>query len=230
MPTSRSSNVCGLNSSPVTDGWFRGQVSNDVRWQATDGFGHLNQKDPTYSVASSSSTTACRLHTPRRRNDPGTRRPRGLSPQMTVQTLSRQRPAVPVGHTTLPGPCRPHLGRPITGISIEADRTQPTHNAHSITRPSPASERNTSALTWHPIIASRDREPITDGGRVMWGLNGRRATTVRRKCGSDVGVLACDYEWGAGCAVTDRKCRTGRVARLSPTAIIERVLGVGCAA
>jgi hypothetical protein len=154
MPTSRSSNVCGLNSSPVTDGWFRGQVSNDVRWQATDGFVHLNQKDPTYSVASSSSTTACRLRTPRRRNDPGTRRPRGLSPQMTVQTLSRQRPAVPVGHTTLPGPCRPHLGRPITGISIEADRTQPTHNAHSITRPSPASERNTSALTGRPITAS----------------------------------------------------------------------------
>ena len=45
MPKSKSSNVCGLNSSPVTDGWFRGQVSNDVRWQATDGFGHLNQKD-----------------------------------------------------------------------------------------------------------------------------------------------------------------------------------------
>jgi hypothetical protein len=38
-----------------------------------------------------------------------------------------------------------------------------------------------------------DREPITDGGRVMWGLNRRRATTVRRRCSATGCVSDRDY-------------------------------------
>jgi hypothetical protein len=54
-----------------------------------------------------------------------------------------------------------------SAISIEADRTQPTYNAHAITRPSPASERNTSALVGCLIFPPRTRQANTVGDRVM---------------------------------------------------------------
>ena len=68
--------------------------------------------------------------------------------------------------------------------------------------------------THSPIIASGDREPITDGGRVMWGLEravdynsspdmwrgaivaGRaKCVTPSRRCGAGCGDLKRGAEW-----------------------------------